>query len=32
MEMLTFVETKLFTSLVGDYLSDDEYAAFRPTS
>jgi mRNA-degrading endonuclease RelE of RelBE toxin-antitoxin system len=29
MEMLTFVETKLFTSLVGDYLSDDEYAALQ---
>ena len=29
MEMLTFVETKLFTSLVGGYLSDDEYAALQ---
>mgnify|MGYP001298660852 FL=1 len=27
--MLTFVETKLFTSLVGQYLSDDEYAALQ---
>lgn len=23
--MLTFIETKLFTRLVGEYLSDDEY-------
>jgi mRNA-degrading endonuclease RelE of RelBE toxin-antitoxin system len=29
MGMLTFVETKLFTSLVGSYLSDDEYAALQ---
>jgi mRNA-degrading endonuclease RelE of RelBE toxin-antitoxin system len=29
MEMLTFVETKLFTSLVDGYLSDDEYAALQ---
>jgi hypothetical protein len=29
MAMLTFVETKLFTSLVGGYLSDDEYAALQ---
>lgn len=29
MEMLTFVETKLFTTLVGGYLSDDEYAALQ---
>jgi hypothetical protein len=29
MERLTFVETKLFTSLVGSYLSDDEYAALQ---
>jgi mRNA-degrading endonuclease RelE of RelBE toxin-antitoxin system len=29
MELLTFVETKLFTSLVGGYLSDDEYAALQ---
>ena len=28
MGMLT-VETKLFTSLVGGYLSDDEYAALQ---
>ncbi len=27
--MLTFIETKLFTSLVGQYLSDDEYAALQ---
>jgi mRNA-degrading endonuclease RelE of RelBE toxin-antitoxin system len=27
--VLTFVETKLFTSLVHDYLSDDEYAALQ---
>jgi len=29
MELLTFVETKLFTSLVGGYLSDDEYGALQ---
>ena len=27
--MLTFVETRLFTSLVDHYLSDDEYAALQ---
>ncbi len=27
--MVTFVETKLFTKLVGDYLDDDEYAALQ---
>lgn len=27
--MLTFIETKLFTRLVGEYLSDDEYAAMQ---
>jgi hypothetical protein len=27
--MLTFVETKLFTSLLCSYLSDDEYAALQ---
>ena len=27
--MVTFVETKLFTELVLDYLSDDEYAAMQ---
>jgi mRNA-degrading endonuclease RelE of RelBE toxin-antitoxin system len=27
--VLTFVETKLFTSQVGQYLSDDEYAALQ---
>ncbi len=27
--MVTFVETKLFTKLVGDYLADDEYAALQ---
>jgi hypothetical protein len=26
---VTFVETKLFTELVRDYLSDDEYAAMQ---
>jgi hypothetical protein len=26
---VTFVETKLFTGLVQDYLSDDEYAAMQ---
>jgi len=26
---VTFVETKLFTQLVQDYLSDDEYAALQ---
>src|SRR4051812_35369005 len=29
MGMLTFVETKLFTSLVGSYLSDDEYGELQ---
>ncbi len=27
--MLTFVETKLFTRLVNEYLSDDEYSALQ---
>ncbi|HTW74744.1 MAG TPA: hypothetical protein VMD56_07480 [Steroidobacteraceae bacterium] len=27
--MLTFIETKLFTRLVGEYLSDDQYAALQ---
>ena len=27
--MISFVETKLFTRLVQDYLSDDEYAALQ---
>ena len=27
--MVTFVETKLFTKLVGDTLVDDEYAALQ---
>ena len=27
--MLTFIETKLFTSLVPQYLTDDEYAALQ---
>ena len=27
--LVTFVETKLFTELVLDYLSDDEYAAMQ---
>ena len=29
--MLTFVETRLFTSLVQRYLSDDEYGALQHT-
>jgi len=29
--MLTFIETKLFTRLVGEYLSDDEYAVLQWT-
>ena len=28
-EMLTFIETRLFTKLVPQYLSDDEYAALQ---
>jgi mRNA-degrading endonuclease RelE of RelBE toxin-antitoxin system len=28
-QLLTFVETKWFTGLVGGYLSDDEYAALQ---
>jgi hypothetical protein len=27
--LVTFIETKLFTQLVQDYLSDDEYAALQ---
>lgn len=27
--MVTFVETRLFTRLVADYLSDDEYASLQ---
>lgn len=27
--MLTFVETRLFTQLVGQYFTDDEYAALQ---
>jgi hypothetical protein len=27
--MLTFIETRLFTRLVNEYLSDDEYAALQ---
>ena len=27
--MLTFVEAKLFTKLVQEYLSDDEYSALK---
>ena len=27
--MISFIETKLFTRLVQDYLSDDEYAALQ---
>ncbi len=26
---MTFVETRLFTQLLGDYLSDDEYASLQ---
>lgn len=29
--MLTFIETKLFTRLIGEYLSDDDYAALQWT-
>ncbi len=29
--MLTFIETKLFTRLVSEYLSDDDYAALQWT-
>jgi hypothetical protein len=29
MSLLTFVETKLFTRLVQEYLSDDEYGALQ---
>ena len=29
--MISFVETKLFTRLVHEYLSDDEYAALQQT-
>jgi hypothetical protein len=29
--MISFVETKLFTRLVQDYLSDDEYGALQQT-
>lgn len=27
--MLTFVETRLFTQLVGQYLTDDEYSTLQ---
>jgi len=27
--MFSFIETKLFSRLLGDYLTDDEYACFR---
>lgn len=27
--MMSFVETRLFTRMVGDYLSDDEYGALQ---
>jgi hypothetical protein len=27
--MLTFIETRLFTRLINEYLSDDEYAALQ---
>jgi hypothetical protein len=29
--MYSFIETKLFTRLVGEYLSDDEYRALQET-
>jgi hypothetical protein len=29
--MISFIETKLFTRLVQDYLSDDEYATLQQT-
>lgn len=29
--MFTFIETRLFSRLVGDYLSDDEYALLQKT-
>jgi len=29
--MFSFVESKLFTRLVGDYLTDDEYAELQVT-
>jgi hypothetical protein len=29
MELVTFIETKTFTRLVGEYLADDEYAALQ---
>ena len=29
--MLSFVESKLFTRLVGDYLTDDEYSQLQAT-
>jgi mRNA-degrading endonuclease RelE of RelBE toxin-antitoxin system len=31
LNMLSFVETQLFTRLVADYLADDEYAALQQT-
>jgi hypothetical protein len=27
--VISFIETRLFTKIVGDYLSDDEYAALQ---
>lgn len=29
--MLSFIETRLFSQLVGEYLSDDEYASLQKT-
>ena len=29
--MLSFIETRFFTGIVGDYFSDDEYAALQMT-
>lgn len=31
MPLFTFIETKLFSRLVGDYLSDEEYALLQGT-
>jgi len=31
MGVVSFIETKLFTRLVGEYLSDTEYAALQKT-
>jgi len=29
--VLSFIETRLFSQLVGEYLSDDEYASLQKT-